>query len=104
MKQNQSVKPFSPNDHMVVSHHHLDIEKCKNPSVHSTSGLSRRYEFDNEENIAVAIPQRKRDAIGYPRITKKQANKGKITNYLCMKPVIGCSQRCETITFYKIKK
>tara|TARA_B100000674_G_C37555937_1_gene785070 strand:- start:47 stop:244 length:198 start_codon:yes stop_codon:yes gene_type:complete len=48
---------------MVVSHHYHDIiGKCENPSVHSTSGLSRRYEFNNEENIAVAIPQRKRKA------------------------------------------
>ena len=64
----KSVKPRKlrfplQRPHMVVSHHHLDIiEKCKTPSVHSTSGLSRRYEFDNEENIAVAIPQRKRKA------------------------------------------
>ena len=64
----KNVKPrklrFPPQrPHMVVSHHYHDIiGKCENPSVHSTSGLSRRYEFNNEENIAVAIPQRKRKA------------------------------------------
>lgn len=48
--------------HMIVSHHLSIIEKCKNPRVHSMSGLSRRYEFDNEQNIAVLVPQRKRKA------------------------------------------
>ena len=46
--------------HMIVSHHLSIIEKCKNPRVHSVSGLSRRYEFDNEQNISILVPQRKR--------------------------------------------